>query len=95
MGPHDNFLDLGGHSLHLARVHNLLESDLGRVFSMVDLFCHPTVASLAAFLENPGRSLADQGRGTDPCGPPPVGPQPVSVPLTAPLRRRPPPEAGW
>ncbi|NEE10245.1 acyl carrier protein, partial [Streptomyces sp. SID7499] len=50
VGPHDNFFDLGGHSLHLARVHNLLEADLGRDFSMVDLFRHPTVASLAAFL---------------------------------------------
>ncbi|MER7550016.1 SDR family NAD(P)-dependent oxidoreductase [Streptomyces anulatus] len=53
VGPHDNFFDLGGHSLHLARVHNLLEADLGRDFSMVDLFRHPTVASLAAFLETP------------------------------------------
>ncbi|MFF1379230.1 condensation domain-containing protein [Streptomyces sp. NPDC058308] len=53
VGPHDNFFDLGGHSLHLARVHNLLETALAREFSMVDLFRHPTVASLAAFLETP------------------------------------------
>jgi acyl-CoA synthetase (AMP-forming)/AMP-acid ligase II/NAD(P)-dependent dehydrogenase (short-subunit alcohol dehydrogenase family)/acyl carrier protein len=53
VGPHDNFFDLGGHSLHLARVHNLLETDLGREFSMVELFRHPTVASLATFLETP------------------------------------------
>ncbi|MEU5778789.1 condensation domain-containing protein [Streptomyces venezuelae] len=53
VGPHDNFFDLGGHSLHLARVHNLLEAALEREFSMVDLFRHPTVASLAAFLETP------------------------------------------
>ncbi|WP_348541699.1 phosphopantetheine-binding protein, partial [Streptomyces sp. MZ04] len=44
VGPHDNFFDLGGHSLHLSRVHNLLEAALQRQFSMVDLFRHPTVA---------------------------------------------------
>ncbi|MFD4628384.1 SDR family NAD(P)-dependent oxidoreductase [Streptomyces sp. NPDC058284] len=53
VGPHDNFFDLGGHSLHLARVHNLLEAALERPFSMVDLFRHSTVASLAAFLDTP------------------------------------------
>lgn len=51
--PHDNFFDLGGHSLHLSRVHSRLEKALQHEFSMVDLFRHPTVASLAAFLDTP------------------------------------------
>ncbi len=47
VGIHDNFFDLGGHSLLLARVHLLLGERLGREVPVVDLFRHPTVASLA------------------------------------------------
>ena len=57
VGAHDNFFDLGGHSLALARVHVLLAERLGREVSIVDLFRHPTVASLA-------RHLAQQAAGT-------------------------------
>ncbi|MGH9324691.1 MAG: phosphopantetheine-binding protein, partial [Vicinamibacteria bacterium] len=48
---HDNFFDLGGHSLSLARVHaKLSEAFRPRKISVVELFEHPTVASLAAHL---------------------------------------------
>ncbi|MBZ4323072.1 SDR family NAD(P)-dependent oxidoreductase, partial [Streptomyces huiliensis] len=50
VGPDENFFDLGGHSLLMARVHGALQAALDREFSMVDLFRHPTVATLAAFL---------------------------------------------
>jgi acyl carrier protein len=53
VGAHDNFFDLGGHSLLLARVHVLLKERLGREVSMVDLFRYPTVASLARHLALP------------------------------------------
>jgi len=52
-GLHENFFDLGGHSLLLVQVHSRL-TDLfgtGRV-SIVDLFRFPTVATLAAHLKN-------------------------------------------
>ncbi|HYN21124.1 MAG TPA: amino acid adenylation domain-containing protein, partial [Thermoanaerobaculia bacterium] len=50
VGIRDNFFDVGGHSLLMARVHHRLEETLGREVSMVDLFQYPTVASLAAHL---------------------------------------------
>ncbi|HEX9941014.1 MAG TPA: phosphopantetheine-binding protein, partial [Thermoanaerobaculia bacterium] len=53
VGAHDNFFDLGGHSLVLARVHVLLKEQLGREVSMVDLFRYPTVAALAGHLALP------------------------------------------
>jgi amino acid adenylation domain-containing protein len=50
VGVEDNFFDLGGHSLLLARVHRRIEEALGRELSLVDLFKYPTVAALARFL---------------------------------------------
>jgi amino acid adenylation domain-containing protein len=50
VGIHDNFFDLGGHSLLLARVHSRLREALDRDLSLVELFKNPTVSSLAAAL---------------------------------------------
>ena len=51
VGRDDNFFALGGHSLLLTRVHARLEQALGRRVPMVELFRHPTVAALAAQLQ--------------------------------------------
>jgi amino acid adenylation domain-containing protein len=63
VGADDNFFDLGGHSLLLARVGALLRRRLHGApwdslatgtaggLGMVDLFRHPTPAALAAFLQ--------------------------------------------
>jgi amino acid adenylation domain-containing protein len=53
VGVHDNFFDLGGHSLLLIRVHSRLCEALRRELPMVDLFRHPTVSSLARHLADP------------------------------------------
>jgi FkbM family methyltransferase len=50
VGAHENFFDLGGHSLLLARVHASLREKLRAEISIVELFRFPTVASLAARL---------------------------------------------
>jgi amino acid adenylation domain-containing protein len=50
VGIDDNFFDVGGHSLVLARLHTRLRERLGREFAMVDLFRRPTISSFAAFL---------------------------------------------
>jgi hypothetical protein len=51
VGIHDNFFDLGGHSLLMARVHARLLEALARPVSMIDLFRYPTVSELAHHLD--------------------------------------------
>jgi len=45
---HDNFFDLGGHSLLLTQVNARLRQEMGLELTMVEMFQYPTVASLAA-----------------------------------------------
>ncbi|HEU5132261.1 MAG TPA: phosphopantetheine-binding protein, partial [Pyrinomonadaceae bacterium] len=55
VGSNDNFFELGGHSLLMAQVHSRLVQTLGREISMVEMFQHPTVSTLAKSLSNDGR----------------------------------------
>ncbi len=48
VGLHDNFFDLGAHSLTVAEVHGRLQEELGREIDIVDLFQFSTVSMLAA-----------------------------------------------
>ena len=51
VGVHDNFFDVGGHSLSLLQVHGRLRQTWPeRDLPIVALFQHPTVAALAAHL---------------------------------------------
>ena len=50
VGIHDNFFDLGGHSLLLLEVNQKLNKSLQRDLSVVEMFQHPTIASLGKFL---------------------------------------------
>jgi acyl carrier protein len=50
VGRGDNFFDLGGHSLLVARVHARLREELKVELSMIDLFQFPTIAALAAHI---------------------------------------------
>ena len=59
VGVDDNFFDLGGHSLLLARVQARLSEILGRDLPMVDLFRYPTVGSLAEALSAGKRELVE------------------------------------
>ncbi|HEV7602274.1 MAG TPA: amino acid adenylation domain-containing protein [Bradyrhizobium sp.] len=52
VGLHDNFFDLGGHSLLVPRVHRRLKEHFDTTLSLVELFRHSTVADLAGQLEN-------------------------------------------
>jgi amino acid adenylation domain-containing protein len=61
VGIHDNFFDLGGHSLLMAELRTELAA-LGHEVSMVELFQHPTVGSLAAHLNRPADSPAETSR---------------------------------
>ncbi|TCP54479.1 amino acid adenylation domain-containing protein [Tumebacillus sp. BK434] len=50
IGIHDNFFDLGGHSLLLIQVHEGVQEKLQTQFSIVELFRHTTVYTLTKFL---------------------------------------------
>jgi acyl carrier protein len=49
VGIHDNFFDLGGHSLLVIQVHSKLRDTLNRELSVVDIFQHPTISALANY----------------------------------------------
>jgi hypothetical protein len=50
IGLHDNFFDLGGHSLLLVQVHSRAQHVLDREFSIVNLFQYPTISALSQYL---------------------------------------------
>jgi amino acid adenylation domain-containing protein len=50
IGLHDNFFDLGGHSLRIIEVTRNLESVLNRELPMTDMFEYPTVSAMAEYL---------------------------------------------
>ncbi len=51
VGVRDNFFDLGGHSLLMAQAHGRLQERLGIELPLVKLLEHPTIQSLARFLQ--------------------------------------------
>ncbi len=50
VGMHDNFFDLGGHSLLVVQVHSKLQEILKRNFLMTEMFKYPTISSLVEYL---------------------------------------------
>jgi acyl carrier protein len=52
VGLDDNFFDVGGHSLQIVRLRSEMRKAFNREFSVLDLFSHPTVRSLATFLNS-------------------------------------------
>jgi len=50
VGIHDNFFDLGGHSLLLAEVYAEMRRAFDRELTMLDLFRYTTISTLAAHL---------------------------------------------
>lgn len=65
VGIHDNFFDLGGHSLLIVQVYSRLQPFWGENLAMVDLFRYSTIQSLAEYLsrqesDRPAAPLQDQ-----------------------------------
>jgi len=50
VGVHDNFFEIGGHSLMIVQMQRRLCAVLGQNVAVVDLFRHPTISSLVTFL---------------------------------------------
>jgi len=53
VGVQDNFFDLGGDSVRMIQIHSRLQSVVADGISMMDLFHHPTISSLALRLVQP------------------------------------------
>jgi amino acid adenylation domain-containing protein len=51
VGLHDNFFDIGGHSLMLVRLHRRLTQSFDTALGLVDLYRLPTVSALARALD--------------------------------------------
>jgi catechol 2,3-dioxygenase-like lactoylglutathione lyase family enzyme len=63
IGRHDNFFDLGGHSLLLGKVLTKVRSLSKRPLGMVDLFQYPTVQALAVHVTGEGPLMGHRGTG--------------------------------
>jgi acyl carrier protein len=50
VGIHDNFFDLGGHSLLIVQLYSKLQRVFNRTISITDIFKYPTINSLAKYL---------------------------------------------
>ncbi len=62
IGIHDNFFEIGGHSLLLVTVHSQLQEMLNAELSTLDLFRYPTINSLAEYLNSSAnQTVALQG----------------------------------
>ncbi len=58
VGAHDNFFDLGANSLLMMQANSRLRAALGVPLSLVQMFEHPTIASLAEALNPESRAEA-------------------------------------
>ncbi|MBE9215239.1 amino acid adenylation domain-containing protein [Plectonema cf. radiosum LEGE 06105] len=54
IGIHDNFFDLGGHSLLMVKVHSQLREKFSYNISLVEMFRHPTINALVNYFSNKG-----------------------------------------
>jgi amino acid adenylation domain-containing protein len=63
VGVDDNFFDLGGSSLHLVKLRQLLREEPGRDLPLNVFFLYPTVAAFAEYLSR-GDAVSAPGEGT-------------------------------
>ena len=60
IGIHDNFFDLGGHSLLLVPILTKLRGTVDSTLSMIEVFQYPTIHSLSNYLTNKGKNGKDR-----------------------------------
>lgn len=54
------FFELGGHSLLIAKTQNLLQKELGRTISILELFKYPTVGEFAHYIDQLNKGSAGE-----------------------------------
>jgi aryl carrier-like protein len=52
VGPQDNLFEIGASSLKLIEIHEQVDRDYPDMVDLTELFDHPTVAELAAYLSS-------------------------------------------
>ncbi len=52
IGIHDNFFDLGGHSLSMVKVQSQLREKFSSNIPLVEMFRHPTISALVNYFSN-------------------------------------------
>ncbi|QTA91520.1 non-ribosomal peptide synthetase [Desulfonema magnum] len=63
IGIHDNFFDIGGHSMLMVRIRNRLQKLFDQEISIVEMFKYPTIHTLAAYLTRKSdESSSEQGQ---------------------------------
>ncbi|MEM7555890.1 MAG: amino acid adenylation domain-containing protein [Cyanobacteria bacterium P01_A01_bin.84] len=60
IGIHDNFFDLGGHSLLMIKVHAQLCEKFDINLPLMEMFRHPTIHSLTGYFSNQGNEINSQ-----------------------------------
>ena len=65
VGIHDNFFDVGGHSLLMLQVNHQLRTVFNREISVVTLFQNPTIYSLAQYLSQQPQPAFEEMRRTE------------------------------
>ncbi len=76
IGVHDDFFQLGGHSLIAIQFLNQLRQQYQVELSLADLFDNPTVSGLVKAINNNGKGM--QSEGIQPISPGPSGPSDVT-----------------
>jgi len=65
IGIHNNFFDLGGHSLMVVQLQSKLQAIFQQDISVVELFEHPTIHSLAEYLRNKNTEISSAKNQAD------------------------------
>ncbi len=65
IGMNDNFFDLGGHSLLMAKAHTKIQESLDREISLITLFQYPTISSLVDYLSGEADDTSNLESVTD------------------------------
>jgi hypothetical protein len=60
VGVHDNFFEIGGHSLHVPTIASRIEVRMNRKVPLVALFTYPTIIAMAQYLSDAIESPIDR-----------------------------------